>query len=78
MEKLKQVPNKPSLDEMELINPMIASSGDTYKVSAALAALADLVMAEQTNEPDGDQGLGLSYILQTCSAALIHMQRAKS
>lgn len=66
------------LKEMELINPLITSSGDTYRVSAALTALADLVMAEQTTEPDGDQGLGLSIILQTCAVALIQMQRAKS
>lgn len=68
----------PTLEEKELINPLITSTGDTFRVSAALTALADLVMAEQTTEPDGDQGLGIAFILQTCSAALIHMQRAKS
>ncbi|WP_157651329.1 hypothetical protein [Dechloromonas denitrificans] len=66
------------MDEKEAINPMITSSGDTFRVSAALTALADLVMAEQTVEPDGDQGLGLAFILQTCSAALRHMQKANA
>lgn len=78
MEMTNQAPKTHSLEEMELINPMITSSGDTFRVSAALRALADLVMAEQTTEADSDQGLGIAFILQTCSAALIHMQRAKS
>lgn len=67
-----------TMDDMESINPLITSSGDTFRVSAALTALADLVAGEQSMEPDSDQGLGLSVILQTCSAALRHMQRAKS
>ena len=67
-----------TLDEMESINPMITNNGDTFRVSAALVALADLVAGELSMEPDRDQGLGLSFVLQTCSAALIQMQRAKS
>jgi len=66
------------INEKECINPMITSSGDTYRVSSALTALACLLEAEQTMEPDDDQGLGLSIILQTCSAALRHMQREKA
>ncbi len=67
-----------TLSEMETINPLITRTGETYRVSAALTALADLIMAEQTMEPAEDQGLGIAFILQTCSAALIHIQREKA
>ena len=67
-----------TLSEMEAINPLITSTGDTFRVSAALTALADLLQAEQTLEPDGDQEIGIAFILQTCSAALINIQRAKA
>lgn len=66
------------LSEMEAINPLITRTGESYRVSAALTALADLIMAEQTMEPAEDQGLGIAFILQTCAVALIQMQRAKS
>ncbi len=68
---------KATLSEMEAINPLITSNGDTFRISAALTALADLLQAEQTLEPDGDQGIGIAFILQTCAAALIQIQRAK-
>ncbi|MER2539931.1 MAG: hypothetical protein ABTQ26_11885 [Azonexus sp.] len=69
---------KTTLSEMETINPLITRTGESYRVSAALTALADLIMVEQTMEPAEDQGLGIAFILQTCAVALIQMQRAKS
>ncbi|MBP8168876.1 MAG: hypothetical protein KAX99_04345 [Azonexus sp.] len=78
MENTTQVPNKATLEEMKLINPMIESDGSTYRVASALTALASLISGEQSMEPDEATNHGLSIVLETCAAALIQMQRAKS
>jgi hypothetical protein len=62
-----------TLSEMESINPMITSDGDTFRVSSALTALADLLSDDQMTPPDGARDYGLSVILQTCAAALRRM-----
>jgi hypothetical protein len=61
------------IDEKEWINPMITRSGDTFRVSSAITALACLLEAEPTMEPDSAQAYGLSVLLATCAAALCHM-----
>lgn len=57
------------------INPLIDSDGDTYKVSSALRAIADLLREEEKRETEHDDqfGFGIALILETCAAALNHM-----
>lgn len=62
-----------TIDEMEAINPLITSDGNTYRVSSALTALADLLAEEQAMEPDSAQAYGVSVLLATCAAALCRM-----
>ena len=63
--------------DLKLINPMITSDGDTYRVSSVLVALADFLPEEKAITPDGAQSYGLSVILQTCAAALRRMGEIK-
>lgn len=63
--------------DWESINPMITADGDTYRVSSALVALADLLTEERSVVPDSAQSYGLSVILTTCAAALRHMGEIK-
>ena len=63
--------------DWESINPMITADGDTYRVSSALVALADLLSEEKAMNPDSAQSYGLSVILQTCATALRRMGEIK-
>lgn len=63
--------------DWELINPMITSDGDTYRVSSALVALADLLAEDKAMNPDSCREFWLSVILQTAAAALRHMGEIK-
>lgn len=63
--------------DWESINPMIAADGDTYRVSSALVALADLLTEEKSMNPDSCRDFGLSVILQTAAAALRYMGEIK-
>lgn len=65
------------IESMHLVNPLIDSDGDTYKVSSALNALSCLLQQERTMEPDSAEAFGLAVILDTCAAALRVMQEAK-
>jgi hypothetical protein len=66
-----------TIEDMESINPMIDSDGDTYKVSSALTALSCMLYEERALEPDSAENFGLSMILSTCAAALRKMQELK-
>lgn len=70
--------NEITNEQAEHINPLINANGQTYKVAAALTALAGLLEDDRAMEADQDEGLGLSLLLQTCSAALRYMERAKA
>ena len=62
-------------NDLESINPLIDLSGDTFKVSSALTAIADMFSEEENRavEHDSAFGFGISVILDTCAAALRHM-----
>lgn len=64
-------------EQAEHINPLINANGQTYKVAAALTALAGLLEGDRLMEADKDEGLGLALLLQTCSAAMRYMDGAK-
>lgn len=72
-------PDKPriSMEDMESINPMIDSDGDTYKVSSALTALSCMLYEERALVPDSAENFGMAMILSTCAAALRKMQEMK-
>ena len=74
------VKNSITASDLEMINPLISSDGNTYKVSSALSALADMFEEENSRalDHDGDFGLGISVLLKTCAAALYRMNEVKS
>lgn len=60
--------------DYDRINPLISEDGNTYKVSAALIAIAGLMDGEQPKDLDGEHSFGVSMLLKTCAAALHHMR----
>lgn len=64
--------------DFDRINPLISEDGNTYKVSAALIALAGLIDGltdgEQPKDYGDDHSFGVSILLKTCAAALHHMR----
>lgn len=58
----------------ELINPMIDSDGDSYRVSGVLHFISSVLRNETVTLTDPAESFGLAVILDTCAAALRSMQ----
>jgi hypothetical protein len=66
--------------ELDRVNPLICSNGDTMPVQSVLSLLSFLL----TETTDGrislstGDSLGLAFILDTCKAALENMPRSEA